>query len=110
MNVIDPSLQPWILHNQIAQQEIDSDAAIASRLQEQEYEKLSMTSLPSYHQQNSNNTSHSMNSLIVSSTNPVVDDVKHGLVEDSRAHNKADESNHRQAPVENFCLISKTRF
>ncbi|CAF3347192.1 unnamed protein product [Rotaria socialis] len=64
MNVIDPSLEPWILHNTRAQQEIDSDAAIAVQLQEQEYGKLSMTSFPPYYQQNSNNTSNSMNSLV----------------------------------------------
>ncbi|CAF2119263.1 unnamed protein product [Rotaria magnacalcarata] len=66
MNIIDPSLEPWILHNQRAQQEIDSDAAMAFRLQEQEYAKSSMTSLPPYLQQNSNNSSNSMDSLVVS--------------------------------------------
>jgi hypothetical protein len=47
-------------------------------------------------------------SLEVKSTNPFVDDVKHGLVEDGSGTNKGDDSNHSETSVDDFGFLSES--
>ena len=46
--------------------------------------------------------------LVVSSTNPVVDDVKHGLVKDGSRGDESDDSDHSKTSVDDFGFLGKS--
>ena len=51
-----------------------------------------------------------MKYLVVCSTNPVVDNVKHWLVKDSSGSDKGDKTNHGQTSVNDFSFFGKSEF